>query len=282
MGIVLSVDIGNTNIVLGIWNDGILTGCERFVTKRDYSFNELEEIITCKVRAILPSEKTPDSSFCKFDGSILSSVVPQLNDDVLRILEMITNEKPLLMGAFLRTGIDVSGYDKRADGGAGNDPFRIKQGEARLGTDRIVDLSAAHAMYPDRPVMVCDLGSCTTTSVIDANGRFIGGMISAGLQMSLDAQAQRTSQLPQLEAGEAESLLGRDTASNMMSGVVAGTGLMITELYRRLGLSLQDLKLVLTGGLGRLVLPWIEADVSYEPDLLMKGLYEIYRRNQDA
>ena len=233
---------------------------------------------------ILPSEKTPDCSFCKFDGSILSSVVPQLNDDMLRILEMITNEKPLLMGAFLRTGIDVSGYDKRADGEAEGDSYRIKKGEARLGTDRIVDLSAAHAMFPGKPVMVCDLGSCTTISVIDAEGRFVGGMISAGLQMSLDTEAQRTSQLPQLEASEVTSLLGRDTASNMMSGAVAGTGLMISAAAARIQkeYGLDGMKLVLTGGLGRLVLPWIEANVSYEPDLLMKGLYEIYRRNKDA
>ena len=119
----------------------------------------------------------------------------------------------------------------------------------------------------------------------------------AGIQMSLDTEAQRTSQLPQLQASEVISLLGRDTASNMMSGAVAGTGLMITELFNRLkngrnlksGLepvketdteSFQDLKLVLTGGLGRLVLPWIDADVVYEPDLLVKGLFEIYKMNQ--
>ena len=195
------------------------------------------------------------------------------------------------MGPFLHTGVDISDYAPGA-----------------IGTDRIVDLSAALAMY-GAPVMVCDLGTCTTITVAggldseDMNsddgydksgkrymGKLIGGMICPGVQLSLDAEAQRASQLPQLTAGKVDSLLGKDTASNMMSGAVAATGLMLSELADRLkdgtytGMeirTLPDLKVVITGGLAQYVIPWIKcsAEVHYEQDLLLRGLYEIYRCN---
>ena len=201
------------------------------------------------------------------------------------------------MGPFLHTGIDLSEYESGA-----------------IGMDRIVDVSAAVAMH-GAPVMVCDLGTCTTITVAaksDSNdnskesAKIIGGMICAGIQLSLDAQAERASQLPQLNAGAAKSLLGKDTVSNMMSGAVAGSGLMISELADRLmkgNLSfsagkelcpacsndsssegLSDLKVVITGGNAKYVIPWIEcrANAYYEENLLLRGLYEIYKRNTDV
>lgn len=200
------------------------------------------------------------------------------------------------MGPFLCTGIDLSEY-----------------AEGAIGMDRIVDVSAAVALY-GAPVMVCDLGTCTTITVavksssndkLKENGKIIGGMICAGIQLSLDAQAERASQLPELQAGEAISLLGKDTASNMMSGAVAGSGLMISELADRLmdgyhdfsmgkelcqscqasgpSEDMSELKVVITGGNARFVIPWIKckANAYYEQNLLLRGLCEIYKMNTD-
>ena len=265
MGNVVTVDIGNTNIVVGLWDNDELTDTSRIQTKRDYTEDELEKEIRVCVGEIA------------FEGGILSSVVPEITDKALNAIEKITGKRPLLMGPFLHTGVDVSFYGKEKETGT----ERIKSGQSRLGVDRIVDISAASAMNQGRPVMTCDLGSCTTITVADSDGRIIGGMIAAGIQMSLDAEVMRTSQLPQLEAGKASSILGNDTASNMMSGAVAGTGLMISAAADRIEkeYGLKDMALVLTGGLGKLVLPWIEHTVVYEPDLLLKGLYEIYKMN---
>ncbi len=275
---VLTVDIGNSNIVIGAWDNNALQFTGRIQTRRDYTEEEL-----------LASFK--EMCVCAFEGAILSSVVPEITDVTLKTLENITGKRPLLMGPFLHTGVDISDYAPGA-----------------IGTDRIVDLSAALAMY-GAPVMVCDLGTCTTITVAggldseDMNsddgydksgkrymGKLIGGMICPGVQLSLDAEAQRASQLPQLTAGKVDSLLGKDTASNMMSGAVAATGLMLSELADRLkdgiytGMNIEsmpDLKVVITGGLAEYVIPWIKcsAEVHYEQDLLLRGLYEIYRSN---
>ncbi len=251
---VLTVDIGNSNIVIGVWNNASLELTDRIQTRRDYTSKELMN----SFNGIL-------SKFaCAYEGAILSSVVPEITDVMLHVLENITGKRPLLMGPFLRTGVDISDYAPGA-----------------IGMDRIVDLSAAVVMY-GAPVMTCDLGTCTTITVAGNDGKLIGGMICPGIQLSLDAEAQRASQLPQLTAGNVDSLLGKDTASNMMSGTVAATGLMLSELADRL--DIEDLKVVITGGLGRYVMPWIKcnAEVYYEPDLLLRGLYEIYRCNSDV
>ena len=342
MSRILTVDIGNSNIVVGSFNGDQLENTGRIVTRRDYT----TEKIVSEIAALLSgwqqaAEHTKDTctgdkcsndeslSVCEkqdtgdskpYDGSILASVVPEITDVTLDALEKIVGKRPLLMGPFLRTGVDISRYK-----------------EGAIGMDRIVDMAAAVSLY-GAPVMVCDLGTCTTITVADAcadnlcdadeesekasaglsdcseegkcKGKIIGGMICPGIQLSLDAEASRASQLPQLSAGKVDSLLGLDTASNMMSGVVAGTGMMIAELARRLAAnafanqdfnkednsleSKRNLKVVVTGGLGRLVIPWIENkdihegkdtttdfEVHYEPDLLLYGLKYIYDLNSD-
>ncbi len=334
---VLTVDIGNSNIVVGVWDDASLKFTGRIQTRRDYSEKELtaslaemlrsEHIHTNLHVANVKDDHNEDACVpaSTFEGAILSSVVPEITDKTLCALEKIIGKRPLLMGPFLHTGVDISDYAPGA-----------------IGMDRIVDLSAAIAMY-GAPVMVCDLGTCTTItvagdvgseittdtdkyqensakdrSVAELNissqdrsgakfaGKLIGGMICPGVQLSLDAEAMRASQLPQLTAGNVDFLLGKDTASNMLAGAVAGTGLMLSELAERvmqgefvgsepevsgnrssLGVSsehFKDLKVVITGGLSEYVKPWIKckAQVHYEQNLLLRGLYEIFIRNEHA
>ena len=255
---VLLVDIGNTNIVIGIHNGESLVFSGRILTKRGYSYQEVLELFKDTL-----SENSTLTAL-PYSGSILTSVVSEITDIVLNVMEEVTGIKPLLAGLSLNTGIDTSEYDISC-----------------LGTDRIVDLVAASSIYGS-PVMVCDLGTCTTISVLDKNKKLIGGMICAGIQLSLDAQSQRTSQLPQLTASENHNLLGKDTASNMISGAVSGTGILISGIAGKISeeYDLKNLKVVITGGLSNLVIPWIDHKVFYEPDLLMKGLMEIYCMNQ--
>ena len=296
---ILTVDIGNSNIVVGLWENEALIHIGRILTKKDYTVKEL--IFSLKEQI----QEYACESVNAYEGAILSSVVPEITDKVLFALENITGTRPLLMGPFLYTGVDVSDYEQGA-----------------IGMDRIVDMSAALALY-GTPVMVCDLGTCTTITVagvveanvddnaemIDVNGKkttnglcgkILGGMICPGVQLSLDAEARRASQLPQLTADNVGYLLGKDTASNMLAGAVAGCGMMISELADRLKsgdvtnnavraedgeLSVNrfnDLKVVITGGLGEVVLPWIKCDakVHYEQNLLLRGLYEIFICNR--
>ncbi len=255
---VLLVDIGNTNIVIGIHNGEKLVFSGRILTRRDYDYPELLQLFHDAL------SENSELAISPYSGSILTSVVSEITGVVLNVMEAITGKKPLLAGLSLNTGIDTTDYDTSC-----------------LGTDRIVDLVAASSIY-GTPVMVCDLGTCTTISVLDTNKKLLGGMICAGIQLSLDAQAQRTSQLPQLTASENNNLLGTDTASNMISGAVSGTGILISGIADKVSkqYGLDDLKVVVTGGLSVFVRPWIDHKTFYEPDLLMKGLYEIYSMNQ--
>ncbi|WP_026490518.1 type III pantothenate kinase [Butyrivibrio sp. XBB1001] len=336
MSRILTVDIGNSNIVVGFFDGEQLEFTGRIVTKRDYTTEKIVSEISALLSDWQSNDKASTALGTSYDGAILASVVPEITDKTLDALEKIIGKRPLLVGPFLRTGVDISRYK-----------------EGAIGMDRIVDVAAAVSLYGS-PVMVCDLGTCTTITVADScsedaeeqacrdltnsvekeekySGRIIGGMICPGVQLSLDAEATHTSQLPQLSAYEVDSLLGLDTASNMMSGVVAGTGMMIAELARRLvhGVSSNAtsgkissktsskiscknesiaeiapadvmesrpaMKVVVTGGLGKLVVPWIcsngvpalecasdvknDFEVYYEPDLLLHGLRYIYCLN---
>lgn len=255
---VLLVDIGNTNIVIGIHSGEKLVFSGRILTRRDYSYQELLQLF----RDALSQDN--ELANLSYSGSILASVVSEITSVALNVMENITGKEPILAGLSLNSGIDTTDYDTSC-----------------LGTDRIVDLVAASSIY-GTPVMVCDLGTCTTISVLDKNKKLLGGMICAGIQLSLDAQAQRASQLPQLTASENNNLLGTDTASNMISGAVSGTGILISGIADRVSkeYGLTDLKVVVTGGLSSLVRPWIDHPTFYEPDLLMRGLYELYLMNQ--
>ena len=156
---VLLVDIGNTNIVLGIHSGEKLVFSGRILTRRDYSYQELLQLF----RDALSQDN--ELSNLSYSGSILASVVSEITSVVLNVMETITGKEPLLAGLSLNSGIDTTDYDTSC-----------------LGTDRIVDLVAASSIY-GTPVMVCDLGTCTTISVLDKNKKLLGGVICAGIQL---------------------------------------------------------------------------------------------------
>lgn len=258
METILTADIGNSNIVLGCFEADALAFTERLITRRKWT----RESMAHEILRLLTSHGVDPASV---SGGIISSVVPELDPILGGAIERATGSRPLQMDNTLNTGIGTHRYDV-----------------STLGEDRLVDLAAAAAVY-GAPAAVYDLGTCTTLSVIDADANLIGGMISAGVQLSLDAQAERTSQLPQLTAGPVDRLLGQDTVSNMISGSVASTGIMMDGVIRRIreDYHLPDLKVIVTGGNGKVVLPWIRGKVIYDPDLLLKGMLVIYRMNRE-
>ena len=257
MSRVLAVDIGNSNIVVGVFEESDYRDIGRLRSDRGFGEKEIregfEELIN---KAGLKGES--------FDGSVLSSVVSEMTDKAAGALKKITGKDTMIPNTTMNTGIDVSNYDTSC-----------------LGFDRVADLAAAVSEY-GCPVMVCDLGTCTTITVADEKAALVGGMICAGVQLSLDAEAERTSKLPQLTAHKTDKLLGTDTESNMIAGAVAGAGIMLTGLVDRVSkeYGFDNLKVVVTGGLSEAVTPWIEADVIRDPNLLMKGHLTIYNKNK--
>ena len=257
MSRVLAVDIGNSNIVIGSFDGSKYTELGRLKSDRNFTEDEIAEGFADLISKAGLKEKS-------FDGSVLSSVVTEMTDKATGALKKITGKDAMIPNTTMNTGIDVSRYDTSC-----------------LGFDRVADLAAAVSEY-GCPVMVCDLGTCTTITVADEKARLVGGMICPGVQLSLDAEAQRTSKLPQLTARKTDKLLGTDTESNMISGAVAGTGIMLTGLIKKVikEHGYDDLKVVITGGWSEAVAEWMDAEVIRDPDLLMRGLLTIYNKNR--
>jgi len=255
---ILLIDVGNSNIVIGLFEDGKKLFQDRADTRRKWDqlsfMNELKSIL-----------HTNSVSANEIQGSIISSVVPDINPILVSAIRRLTGKVPIIANK-KDIDIPVKDYDM-----------------SLLGMDRLVDMLAAVSKY-GAPVMVYDLGTCTTMSTIDKDGNFIGGMISAGIQLSLDAEAEKTAQLPELRADAPEKLLGDDTVSCMINGVVIGTAAMIDGVHDRvaeeLGLESSELPLVLTGGLGKLIIPWLKNKVHFEEDLLLNGLEILYLKSK--
>ena len=255
---ILAVDIGNTHICLGTAEGDTVRNIARLVSDPLRTENEYAVLI----REMLYVEGIVGASF---EGSILSSVVPPITGTMKLALEMVTGKKPLVVGSGLKTGLNI-----RID-----DP-------AQLGSDLAVGAVAAlHAFKP--PVVVLDMGTATTFSVVDGKGVFRGGAILPGLGLSITALAGGTSQLPDIQIEAPEKCIGTNTVDSMKSGAVFGTAAMIDGMVERIEKELgESVTLIATGGLAGRVVEYCSHEIVYDPDLLLKGLAVLYQKNRRA
>ena len=230
----------------------------RVATDRQKTEDEYASILSSilQMRGVDP-EKT--------EGGILSSVVPPLNSTLLGAAETITGKKFLQVSPALETGLTLKVDNPTA-----------------LGSDRIVDAVAACAEYP-LPLIVFDLGTCTTVSVVDAEGAFRGGVICAGVRISQEALTSQTSQLPGISLDTPRKVIGRNTVDSMRSGAILGTAAMVDGLIDRIRREMGiEATVVMTGGMGRRIYPSCRRDIHYDGDLLLKGLWILYQKNRGA
>lgn len=253
---ILTIDIGNTNTVLGCWQGEKLILTVRLHTNRDQTADEYCLLVAglLKNRGIAPGE---------ISGGILSSVVPELRKVMKDAMELMTGRGFLCVGAGLKTGLNI-----RMDN------------PAQLGADLVVDAVAALAKYPP-PLAIFDMGTATTMSVIDETGAYLGGMIIPGLRLSVDALSARAAQLPYIYLGPPERFIGSNTIDCMQSGAVYGSALMIDGLIRRTGEELgRPVTAVATGGLMAVVHPFCREPLHYDENLMLEGLYLLYKKNR--
>lgn len=252
---ILTIDIGNTNTVLGCWKSGGLILTLRIHTDRDRTADEYSLLIggLLRDRGLEPGEVS---------GGILSSVVPELRNVMKNAMELLTGRTFLCVGAGLKTGLDI-----RMDN------------PAQLGADLVVDAVAALAKY-EPPLVIFDMGTATTMSVIDESGAYRGGMIIPGLRLSVDALSARAAQLPYIHLGDPPHFIGSNTIDCMQSGAVYGSALMIDGLIARAAEELgRPVTAVATGGLMSLIHSYCRADLHYDEDLMLEGLYILYKKN---
>ena len=276
-GMVLAIDMGNTNIVIGCIDDDKVYFEERLAT--DLKKTELEYVVLIKTVLELYGI---DSS--QISGAIISSVVPQLVNIIREAVEKLIDITPMVVGPGVKTGLNIHMDEPR-----------------RVGSDLIVDAVAAIKEY-GAPVMIIDMGTATTISIVDDKGSYVGGVILPGIRVSVDALASRTAQLPRisLEAPghvigihhinhTALHVIGKNTLDCMKSGVIYGNAScidgMIDRMADEIGIPLASkenphgIKVVATGGLSRVIVPECRHDIIVDHALLLKGLKIIYDKN---
>lgn len=252
---ILAVDIGNTNIVVGGFDEDKIVFVERIST--DASKTELEYVVM--FHALIDIYGIGEE---QFNGAIISSVVPPLNQIIKSAIKKFFNIDAMLVGPGLKTGINI-----RMDN------------PASVGADLIVNAVAGLQKY-GYPLIMIDMGTATTISVLDDKKNYVGGTIMPGVRVSLDSLVNRTSQLPKISLEAPERVVGTNTIDCMKSGIIMGQAAsmdgMIDRIWKELGYTT---KVVATGGLAPRIIPNCVHDIIVDDELTLVGLKIIYEKN---
>ena len=253
---ILTVDIGNSNIVLGCAQGDKILHVVRMHTDPLKTSDEYWAQLQMQLQA-----RGIDSS--TIEGSIIASVVPQVLNSFQTAILKLTGKPSLVVGPGLKTGLNI----------------RIENPN-QLGADLVVGAVAALKLYKP-PLVVVDMGTATTLVVLDENGTLVGGAICPGVQMSLNALTENTALLPGIQLDKPKRAIGRNTVDCMRSGIMYGTADMLDGLIDRMQKELgKEVTVVCTGGLARFVTPLCKKAMHYEKDLLTQGLLHLYRENK--
>ncbi len=254
---ILAVDIGNTNIVIGVYDDENLVGSWRMVTRSEKTSDEYGIFILN-----LLDQSSIDHK--KIKSAIVSSVVPNVMHSFENALRKYFNIDPVIVGPGVKTGITISTDNPR-----------------EVGADRIVGLVAAYHMFGG-PLIVIDFGTATTYDVVSEKGEFKYGITSPGIQIMADALWQRTAQLPSVEIKKPDSILAKNTVTSIQAGLVYGYIGQVEYIIKKIKeeMNIENMKVVATGGLGRIITDETSMIDVYDPQLLFKGLKIIHDKNQ--
>ena len=252
---ILAVDIGNSNIVLGGIQGDTIAFEARLRTEPTKTSDEY--CIDVKIILDVYGFKRED-----VEGAIISSVVPQVLNSIKTAIKKLTGKTALVVGPGLKTGLNI----------------RVEN-PSQTGADLVVGSVAALREHKP-PLIVVDMGTATTMTVLDESGALIGGCICPGVKISLDALTERTALLPGLQLDQPRKAIGRNTIDCMRSGIMMGNACMLDGMVRRMEEELgQKATIVITGGVAKFVAPLCKTSMIYDKDLLLKGLAFLYREN---
>ncbi|MBO2945966.1 type III pantothenate kinase [Paenibacillus sp. F411] len=255
---ILVVDIGNTNIVLGIYEHKELLHHFRISTSRQSTVDEYGVLIHNLFQM-------SQISVNDIEGVIVSSVVPPLIPVVEEMCRKYMSQDPLIVGPGIKTGLNLRNDNPR-----------------EVGADRIVNAVAAVEKYGGGPLIVVDFGTATTFDCIDASGSYLGGAIVPGVGIAAEALVQRASKLPRIELEKPKKAIGRNTVHAMQSGMIFGYAGQVEGLVRRIKAELgtDNVKVIATGGLAELISGETHCIDDIDPLLTLDGLRIIYERNE--
>lgn len=253
---ILTVDVGNSNIVLGGVEGDYIAFEARLRT--DATKTSDEYCIDLKMILEVYNVKPGD-----IEGAIIASVVPQVLNSMQTAIKKLTGKISLVVGPGLKTGLNIA-----------------IENPAQTGADLVVGSVAALREHKP-PLIVIDMGTATTMVVLDKNGALIGGSIAPGVKISLDALTDRTALLPGLQLDQPKKAIGRNTIDCMRSGIMLGNACMLDGMVERMEAELGSKATVIaTGGIARFIIPMCKTPILYDKDLLVKGLAALYRENK--
>lgn len=252
---ILTIDVGNTNITCGVFAGDNLAATFRITTKMPRTSDEYGMILSTLL------EKN-EIKATDIKDAIICSVVPNVMHSLQGGLVKYFHITPIVVEAGIKTGIRI-----------------VTPNPQQIGADRIADAVGAYEIYGG-PVLVIDFGTATTYDFVDESGAFLGGITAPGIRISAKALWQDAAKLPEIEIKKPANLLGKDTITSMQSGLVYGqigqTEYIVSKVKEEVGL--QNVKTVVTGGLGRIIANETSAIDVYDPSLTLKGIYLVYKK----
>ena len=252
---ILTLDVGNTNMTGGVFQNDEIIATFRMTTKIPRTSDEYGMVLfnLLKQNNIDPKE---------IEDAIICSVVPDVMHSLSSAMIKYLKIKPIIVGPGIKTGL------------------RIKiPNPQQVGADRIVDAVAAYELYGG-PVLVMDYGTATTYDLVDETGTFIGGITAPGIAISAKALWEDAAKLPKIEIAKPEHVIGNDTITSMQSGLVYGqigqAEYLVKKVKEEAGM--ENIKVVATGGLGRIISESTDAIDIYDANLTLKGIYLVYKK----
>lgn len=252
---ILTIDIGNSNIVIGCVEGSEILFRGRVNTDRVKTSDQY----CIELKTLL---EIYEVELEKIEGTIISSVVPQVLNSMQTAVMKLTGKRALVVGPGLKTGLNI-----------------LLDNPAQMGADLVVaDVAALREHKP--PLIVIDMGTATTMSVLDRNGAHLGGCVCPGVQLSMDALTKNTSLLPGIQLDRPKKAIGRNTPDAMRSGIMMGTASMLDGMIDRFQEELgAECTIIATGGIARFIVPLCRHEMIYDRDLIIKGLAALYRDN---
>ena len=253
---ILTIDIGNSNIVLGGVKDDQIVFEARLRTEATKTSDQY--CVDLKILMEVYGVSNTD-----IEGTIIASVVPQVLNSMRTAIQKLTGKVPLVVGPGLKTGLNI-----------------LLENPGQTGADLVVaDVAALREHKP--PLIVIDMGTATTMSVLDKNGAHIGGCIIPGVKISMDALTDRTALLPGLQLDQPKKANGRNTIDAMRSGIMLGTACMLDGMVERMEAELGcKTTVIATGGIAKFIVPMCKTPMIYDKDLIIKGLAALYKDNK--
>lgn len=248
----LTADIGNTSITLGIFDGEALVEKFRMASDKDLSQEEYEVLL-----------KTLCKPF-KIDGCIVASVVEELSEKFQSSIENVFKIKPVMLTSECNTEVKIA-----------------LENPKQAGADRIANACAAFMLY-EKPCIVVDFGTATSFDIVNKNGEFIGGIITPGLNLQMKVLNKFTSKLPRIDVATSEKTIGNNTAEAILSGVIRGSACMIDGLVEQCEKELgQKATLIATGGYSGLIANYLKRHFDViNPTLTLEGLRFLYNLNK--